>query len=286
MSNLLRAEFSRLFHNLLFWLCIAVSILLGIGLVGLRYLDVVSYQNIYASMTASYLSVDDLLFVGGIYLIFVSATFIGVFQGTEYSEGTLRSKIITGHKRHHILLSKLIVCYTACSIYHLLYIFPSLLSGMILLNGTMLGAKIIFTNTLISLCAVLALASILVFCTILAQNKAIGAVTCLLLTIIMLFSAMSIDQKLRAPEYYEAYSFIDEESGDVIYVPREKNAKYLSGIKRQIYSLLNDMLPVSQLYRVGTVDSSVTLYLIIYDGFTIFITAGLCIIVFSKKELK
>lgn len=285
MNKLLHAEFSRLFHSILFWLCIAVSVVLGVGLVGVRCVDIAYHPEIYSYVAVSYTSVDNLLFVGGIYLTFAFATFIGIFQGTEYSDGTLRNKIITGHKRHHILLSKWIVCCTACCLYHLLYIFPALLSGMLLLNGTTLEARIIFTNTFITLCAVLALATILLLCTVVARNKAIGAVVCLLLTVLLFYFALSIDQKLRAPEYYEAYSFVDEETGDHIYVPREKNAKYLSGTKRQVYSLLNNLLPVSQLYRVAIADSTVTPVLMLYDGITVFIVGGICMILFSKKEL-
>ena len=286
MNKLLHAEFSRLFHSILFWLCIAASNLLGIGLVGLRYVDIIYHPELYKYVPISYTSVDDLLFVSGLYLIFAFATFIGIFQGTEYSDGTLRNKIIMGHKRSHILLSKWIVCCTACSLYHLIYIFRVLLSGFFLLNGTTLGIKLILTQTLITLCAVLAFTTILLLCTMIAQNKAIGAVTCLLITVLMLYFALRIDQKLRAPEYYEAYTFVDEESGDAIYVPREKNPKYLTGTKRQIYSVLNDVLPVSQLYRVAIADSTVTPVLMLYDGITVFLVAGFCMILFSRKDLK
>ena len=97
-----------------------------------------------------------MIFLGGLYLIFAAAVFIGVFVGTEYSDGTLRNKLIIGHSRSSIYISNLIVCTTAGIIMHLTYIITTILLGNLLLEDSTLTFKKILLLTLMGTAAMIA----------------------------------------------------------------------------------------------------------------------------------
>ena len=51
----------------------------------------------------------------------VAAVFISLFVGSEYSDGTIRNKLVVGHSRMRIYLANLIVCSIACVLISLAY---------------------------------------------------------------------------------------------------------------------------------------------------------------------
>lgn len=286
MNKLLSAEFVRLFKSLIFKLGAVVSAGFGIFAVLVRWLDIKKNAEIYAQLSIEYSNADGLIFAGGVYIEFVIAVFISIFVGTEYSDGTIRNKLTVGHTRGSIYLSKLIVCAAADIMMHILYILAVLAMGKVFLDGTAMEAAQILRFTVVSTTAVLALTALLLLFSMSIQNKAAGAVVCLLSVLIMMFATMSIQQRLEAPEYYDGYSYVDEETGKVITVEKEKNPKFLTGMKRDVYEFLNNVIPFSQLYQIA-MNSDDNLGLIAaYDCAIIVITTGAGAAVFRRKNLK
>ena len=145
------------------------------------------------------------------------------------------------------------------------------------------------THTLLEVCITLAFSAVLVCLSMCIPNKAVSAVTGLLLTIILLGSALTISMRLSAPEYTEAFAYTDEASGKLIKVDRERNDQYLTGTKRKIYTFLYDFLPTCQFYQIVQVsDTPIENYgiLIAYDGLLLFLSTGAGILIFGKKDLK
>lgn len=286
MSKLLNANFARLWKSRIFWLGMLFATGLSALLVIAKSEDIKRYSEIYANQDASYRNADGLIFLGGLYLIFAAAVFIGVFVGTEYSDGTLRNKLIIGHSRSSIYISNLIVCTTAGIIMHLTYIITTILLGNLLLEDSTLTFKKILLLTLMGTAAMIAASSLLVMISMLIHSKSAGAVAVLIAAIVMFFSSITIFQSLSAPEYYEAYSYIDEDTGKPVVVEKEKNTHYLTGTKRKVYEFFNDFLPTSQLYKVASLDSSKPDIALIYDGIILLITTTAGIAVFRRKNLK
>lgn len=286
MSKLLRSNFARLWKSRIFWLGMLFSAGLSALLVFARYEDIKRHYEIYAIQDASYRNADSLIFIGGLYLIFAAAVFIGVFVGTEYSDGTLRNKLIIGHSRSSIYISNLIVCTVAGIIMHLTYIILTILLGNLILEDSTLGFKKFLLLTLMGTAAMIAVSSLLVMISMLIHSKSAGSVVILILTMIMLCATMSITQRLSAPEYYDAYSYIDETTGKPVVVEKEKNTHYLTGTKRKVYEFLDDFIPTSQLYKAASLDSSKLDIALIYDGIIILITTTAGIAVFRRKNLK
>lgn len=287
MTKLLYAEFSRLFHSLIFKAGILFSAGLSIFIIFMRWLDVTQNPELYNNFPVSYRNADGLIFVGGIYLVFVLAIFIGEFIGREYSDGTIRNKLVCGHTRRSIYLSKLIVCSVACLIFHLLYILVSLLMGILLIDGTTMTIEQLLQSTLAGSFAMIAITAMLLFISMMIPHKAAGSVCCLLLALLMMFGSLTICERLQCKEYYDAYTYTDEDTGITISVDRQRNPHYPTGIRRELYEFLNEYLPFSQLYSIVTMESEFNLngIRIAYDCITILLISSAGVIVFKKKDL-
>lgn len=285
MGKLLSAETNRLFHSLIFKLGMLYSGGMGILVVMMRWLDVRKNAAFYASLSASASNVDGLVFVGGLYNIFAIAVFVGIFVGTEASDGTIRNKLMVGCRRWEIYLGEWLVCSLASLLFHLAYIVVALGVGVPLL-GTTWDIPSLLLLTLAGSAATIALTSILVLAAMAIQNKAVGSVVCLLLVILSLFLTLFIFQKLLEPEYTRARTIEDEETGAVIEIPSEPNPYYLSGTVRQIYLLLQDALPLSQLYQVVVDETEKIPQFLLWDGAWIILTLGVGMPIFKRKNLK
>lgn len=286
MNKLLAAEFARLFRSFIFRLGVLSSIGFGVFVVLMRWLDVKHNPDEYAKLSVEYSNADGLLFLGGIYLTFVIAVFIGIFIGTEYSDGTIRNKLMVGHTRCDIYFSKLLVCAVADIIIYLFNLLTVLVLGNMLIHGTTMKATEILWFAAAGVTAMLAVTALLLLFSMLIQSKAVGAVVCLLVTMIMMFAALMIYQRLSAPEYYPSYTYIDEDTEEVVTVEKERNFQYLTGAKREVYEFLNNFIPTSQLYQIVMNTSDHLGLIMVLDCVIIMITTGSGVVVFKKKNLK
>lgn len=286
MNKLLSAEFVRLFKSLVFRICLLVSGGFGILLVLMRWWEVKKNAAIYADLSVEYRNADNLIFMGGFYLIFAAAVLIGVFVGTEYSDGTIRNKLTAGHTRGTIYLSKFIVCAVADVMIHLLYIFVVLIFGNCLIGGTTMTITEVISFTLVGTTAMLGLTALLIVCSMSIQSKAIGSIVCLVVALIMMILAIMIGTRLEEPKYYDGYTYIDENTGEAVVASKEKNPNYLTGTKRKVYEFLNNVLPVSQLYQIVVRASDNLFVIVISDLVIMIVSTGAGMVIFGKKDLK
>ena len=70
--------------------------------------------------------IDGQLFTFAMFIGIVLSTFCGLFLGIEYGDGTIRNKVVVGHKRSSIYLANLITCIAAglamCAAFMLVYV--------------------------------------------------------------------------------------------------------------------------------------------------------------------
>lgn len=285
MNKLLSAEFVRLFKSGIFRAALGFSAGFAAFAVVIRYIDVTRAAEQYAKLGVEYSNTDGLIFMGGLYLVFAAAVFIGIFVGTEYSDGTIRNKLTAGHSRSSIYLSKWIVCTAADIIIHVMYIAVVLILGHLFIDGTTMPVKEILRFGAVSTVAFAGLTALLLFISMSIQSKAAGSVVCLLTVTVMMFASITIFQKLQEPEYYEAYSYVDEETGEVYSEEREKNPHYLTGTKKEIYTFLNDFLPYSQLYQIAMNIQDNLGVIVLYDCVLIVAATGAGAAIFRRKNL-
>ncbi len=286
MNKLVASEFLRLRKSNLFKICLLASAGLGIYMVMMRWYDIKMNPEIYDKLSREYSNADGILFSGALYMIFMVAIFVSIFVGTEYSNGTMRNKIIVGHIRWNIYFSKFIVCAVADMIIYILCVVVVLIFGGLFIGGTTLSPAKIILMMWASTSSILALTALLLLLSMSIQSRTYGGVLCLMTTLILMFAAVSIYQRLSAPEYYDEYAYADENTGEVSMMENVKNPQYLTGGKRRAYEFLNDFIPVSQLYQIMTHKTDRLNVIVFYDLIIIIATTGMGMAIFKRKNLK
>lgn len=283
MSRLLYAEFSRLFHSFIFKLAMAFSVVFALFLVCGRWWDKRRFPALYEGMPADYGSADAMLFAGGAYMVLAIAVFLGIFVGTEYFDGTLRNKLIVGHTRRDVYLSKWVVSVAAGVMMHVVYIAAALAAGKPLLGLTM-GAPEILLYTAAGAAAQMAVASLLLMIAMATQSKSATGVTLLIVVLVLIFATATVNNRLRAPEYYTTYEMADEETGEVLEQGREKNPYYLTGAKRKAYEMIEDISPEGQLMAIMWGEPVEGMW-VVYDIIVILCTTAAGLVIFGRKNL-
>lgn len=280
MGKLLSANFSRLFHSKVYWLGMFFMFGFALFAVCARFHDTITMPDY------PYATVDGLWFVGGIYLSVVLAVFISIWIGTEYSDKTMRNKIIVGHARGTIYCSNWITCMIASLMMHLVYIAVIAGLGAVLLGRPETPGKVLALSILASLLTVMALSSIFLLIAMLIDSKSTGVVVSMILALLIIFGSMIVFNRLAAPEYYESsYEMVVD--GQVIEGEPELNPRYLEGTKREVYQFVLDAVPGGQMLQYGDMSLPGNIARFpFYSSLIILLTSGFGWICFRRKDLK
>lgn len=109
MAKLIRADLARMIKTRSFWICGGIAV----GLILLNFLlDCNLNKNAAKQMGVA-------MFGDSSNLMLFAAIFIGLYIGTDYSNGTIRNKLSVGHGRRSVYLSNLIVSSMAGVLYTL-----------------------------------------------------------------------------------------------------------------------------------------------------------------------
>ena len=175
----------------------------------------------------------------------------GLYISRDYTQNTIRNKIIVGHTRFGIYLSKQIAItsmYLACS---LLFMTGTIISNYMFIGTTNLNKEALETGVLVSIFVVIALSTITTFIAMSIKKETGGLMPLLIMFIMMMLSAW-------IPEF----------------------------VKGKAIDIINDIVPTSQmmLLNIHTVDPNPIRH-IIYSLLLslIFFISGLAI--FKNSDL-
>lgn len=270
MNRLLCANFKRFFRNKVMWVSAAVMLLIGI---------------LFAVKTTEMLSVDKVTFIYALPTGLALAAFVSLFIGTDYSDGTIRNKLITGHKRISIYLSNLIVSVAFGILMCKAYLLPIFTIGFARLGFFTLEAKALLMLFGISLMLILSFASIYTLISMLCQNKAVVAVVCVILFIVLLTICAYCNMRLSAPEFLNNYIFMDD-SGEIVQGDLMPNPDYVSGTEREIYQFIYDFLPTGQAMMFLDLSMVHTWQLAVYSLIIFVLTTGCGLVLFERLDLR
>lgn len=277
MNRLLSAGFVRLKKEKALWISMIFMALFGLFLSLNAYSDYHKY-----GMEPS---LGRLLFVYGQLIGILASAFSGLFLGTEYSDGTIRNKLIAGHKRITVYLSGLILNVAASVLMILSFQLALFLSGVLLLGiePFSVEAGFLLFHLIGGFLLTAAYCAIFTFISMLVQKRAVASVVAILASFILLFAGAFVMARLAEPEYYEGYN-ITTDTGEVIKTERELNPRYLRGTERKVYEFLLDFLPGAQSLRLsqGGLDQWQPLAYSLLIA--VFFTSG-GIVLFKKKNL-
>lgn len=275
MNNLFSAHFFRLRKSRVFWLGVLFLFLLGILAVCGRYSATLRYQE-----QALF---DDTLFIYPVFIGCCSAVFCSLFTGTEYSDGTIRNKLIAGHSRPSIYLASWLTSFLAAILMALAFLCSYCPLGALLLGAPQASPATLLSSFLVSIFTILAYTSIFHLLSVLLTKRSASAVTCLLVFFGMLILALTIQAKLNAPEFIPEYSVTV--GGIVTQETMTLNPKYLQPDARKIYQFFFDVLPAGQSVQLLKLEAAHPLLLAVYSAALSAITTAAGVVAFQKKNL-
>ena len=290
MSRLISAGFSRLFKSKCFIFFIIFAAFYSFMNIMSRYMDVINMSK-YAdgSLPASYynVDVDAIAFDSAMTMMFAAAIFIGFFIGREYSDGTIRNKLIVGHSRGGIYLSNFVIC-AAAYIMGLFVAFIVTLGLGIPLLGTSFSVWEILIFCFTVIIASIALDAIYLLIAMLINSKSVQTAVLILGCFIMMLVSIYINESLDAPEYYSDYVVTSTIDGKTVVEEGNqiKNPFYLTGNKRKVYEFFDEFLPVSQLYLTANGVPRDLTKCAIYDIIILIAVTEAGVLLFCKKDIK
>lgn len=276
MRNLLSANFLRLRKSGIFWVLLLVLFAFGT----IVTLHRVSDQMQWAWDTRSYLTVD--LFVYPLFLGFGMAAFIPLFLGAEYSDGTIRNKLIIGHSRLSIYLSHLLTSIAVAALAAAAYLAPVLIIGVFAYEPPDMDAGTLLLLLLGTLVLLAAYCALYTFIIMNWGNKSRAAVICLTGMLALYLAAGNIEISLMHPEY-----MVTEitDSGEVIH-DGDPNPRYVGGAKRQALETLYDLLPTGQSLQYMRVKVNHPVRLPLYSLVDTAALTALGAVLFRRKDIK
>lgn len=197
------------------------------------------------------------------------AAFVGVFVGTDFSDGFVRNKLLTVRKRSDFVFSQVIVSCVGCLIVYIIvtafttgigrFYFENDVDGPTFCQFFIIGIGMsLFTGCLFS--------AITLFC----GNKTHAIIWCMGLAFGMLFLSMHTNEILVQTKYKEGVL----------------NPHYVSGIRRTICSILHDINPCGQAAQLSSWKVLYPIRASLINLLMISVTSVLGCMLFARKDIK
>ncbi len=276
MSKLLSANFSRLFKSKALWICMAA--MLGIAI----YYMIFSNTNVILGITQVPDGIDRYFFIFGVFIgIFVGA-FCSFFTGVEYSDGTLRNKIVVGHTRANIYLANLITNVTGSLLIMMMWVAGAMV-GIPVLGLWDMGVLGLVTYLFIAILFVVTFCAIFTFVSMLTPNMAVSLIISIGLFLLLFFIVSSIYNRLSESEFLSGMVI---SNGATVFEEGGPNPSYVKGEMRSALEFALDLLPQGQGMLMTFIEIANPLRMALCSiGITIVTTLG-GILLFNRKNLK
>jgi len=179
MINLLKVELKTIFKRFDIKMTLIISMFLGI------YIGIMN-------------KVNESMFCDGIFewilmlCLFLSAL-SGLYISRDYTQNTIRNKVIVGHKRLHIYLSKQLAVTTFYLITIFLYIITMITTNYILIKTTGVNLAALKTGIIISIFSTITLSTITTIISMASKNEVGGLMPLLITFIMFIFTALGME---------------------------------------------------------------------------------------------
>ena len=187
MANLLAEGFRRLFKGKRFYICLIVYCAIALLEIVIYYIG----NNMFGG-SDDFLHVDSLLLEGLTLCCLFSAITAGMLISRDYTNNTIRNKIIIGHSRTNIYLANLIVTSAVFMIYNAAYLLVVIGVGMPLIGGGEFPSSDLTKNMLAAMVVLLAFSSLVTFITMTIKTIG-GAILAIALNYIGSFIGLAVE---------------------------------------------------------------------------------------------
>lgn len=271
MHKLLSAGLYRLRKDKTFWGTLVTVFLISI---------IVMVFGIRRGNAGSATNLDDYYFYLLPALGLFCAFFTGLFIGTEYTDGTMRNKIVVGHTRAEIYLSNFIVCLIACEGFVGAWLAGGLI-GIPAMGVWKSGYAVLLYIVLAVLLTAAMTAVFAVVCMSAARRNA--AVWTILLFLFLLFIASYLYNHLCEPEMSSGVMMT---ANGVQMMEPSPNPDYIGGTRRIVYQFIVDALPTGQSILINNQELGRPLLSAVSSVVIALLTTFGGVVHFRKKDLK
>lgn len=275
MNKLLNAGFMRLRKSKIFLVLSGFMFAFGLYMSIGAYLDMKKYHYVH--------TLDNVFFNHIMLIGIVIAVFCSLFTGTEYSDGTIRNKLIVGHSRLSIYISNLILCIIAGIALSLCYMAACACAGIPLLGFFQMDLKMAAQLILCSIVISIAYTSIFTLAAMLIHSKASLATVSIITAFFLMLTASYLFSALSQPEMITDYTL--NASGEITQSEPVPNEFYPNGTKRKVYEFLMEFLPSGQGILLLNGEPSYG-RIMIFDCFILVSCTGIGLLAFQKKDIK
>ncbi len=279
MRNLLSAGMSRLRLSKIFWLGIAFMFGMGFFIVSNQYYSCLKYGFELPTL-------DNFILGYTVLISIVAAVFSSLFFGTEYSDGTMRNKLLVGHSRVSIYFSSLFINIIATLLMCLAYLAGVCLVGIPLFGGLQIALPPFLAMFFGSIMTVCAICAILTALCMMITSKAIVSIVSVLGVVGLLLFAINTNSRLTEPEFYPPGMYITTEGG---YEPSGDpipNLNFLTGTKRKVYEYAYDIVPTGQAYQYASMRAEHLWQMPLYSLALVLLSTSVGLFFFKRKDLK
>ena len=277
MRRLLRTDFARMRHSKTLWLTLAVMLALCLYLLADLGYRTVHYPDRVARFENDFFNYTP-------FLGFCCAMMVGMFTGADYSDGTIRNKLIVGNERLHIYLSHLIAGFAMGAAVVAVSVVPMLVIGLPISNGFSIPNDRAAALILLSILTAMAFTSI---CTALAmgmQNRTAAVIVAFAVMIALFCGALIGRIKLNQPETIAPYSLAE---GALVQEEEQPNPFYVDGVEREVYQWIQDVQPYGQIVQIA--DGADPEYMGRWpftSALVILVSSGIGYAIFRGKDIK
>ena len=279
MTNLLLTNLRRLVKTRVFQLTAAAVAAIGLFEIFMMYRD-------------SILEKETAYFDGGLFSFaamgaFALAAVVSLFVGSEYSDGTIRNKLVVGHRRRAVYLSMLMASVIAEVLLILVWTAAYLIPGAILMEHAN-PLRVYLVLYLAMFLELAVFSAIFTLLTMTMGSRAGAAVVCILCALLLMMQGIVVKSMLEEPEFYSPDIVISEDGSMVMEDEPEPNPNYIpeGSPKRAFYEFLMDFMPGGQALQIAEQSTGSLAKICLYDiGWLLVLTvAGVRI--FRRKDLK
>ena len=279
MSRLLSAGFMRLWKSRVFWTLVAGMFLWSLFMVYGNHMECIAKGETDDTLKNFFFGYG--VIIGGAVSIFTS-----LFFGTDYSDGTIRNKIIIGHSRKSIYMSNFIISVAAGVVMTAAWILAMLAVGVPVCGWNGFDAVQVLVYLAVSFFMIVAFAAVFTAFGMLLSNRSVAVIVSFLVFLFWLQSGAYIYSRLREPEVEPIYTMVTkdgvEKITDASYI---ENPTYVRGTQREVYTRILEFMPTGQaLFLMQNEVTDVSFMIFSSLVITVAVTWG-GIVCFGRKDL-
>lgn len=275
MRKLFSANQFRLIKTKVFWFTVAFAFCFSIFSV-LQGQKIDTLGNLGRDL--DYYYVQPLPFFG-----MIISVFIALFFGTEYSDGTIRNKLIVGHKRSDIYLASLLTCFLGVLIVIIAWLLGGL-AGIPYFGLWSVGIPKFCQYVITAVFSIMAIASILVLESQIISNKTVSAVVIIFTALALILLGSYFHNALLEPE--TTISNVIISSDGIEYGPEIANPAYIGGNLRKVYKAMMCIVPTGQAFLIAEKEVTQPFLMFICSLVVITVSTLVGVILFRKKNIK